>query len=137
MVMLHFWDMTHSKSLKVFILLGTLYYATVHEINYATFFNLDNKIQFSHQYDAAEFSLFCPFNKPLKPKAICYLNWVSRGHIMISRSASQLREKEIYNSFREIDRLLGKKQRATSIQFTLYGEFDRRTNVIFKYSSEY
>nr|XP_029733414.1 transferrin-like [Aedes albopictus] len=106
-------------------------------MSYATYKKFKgNEFHWAHKHTPSEFSLFCPFNKPVKSKAVCYLNWVSRGHIMISGSASVLREKEIYNSLREIDRLLGKKHRVTSVPFTLYGEFDRKTNVIYRDGTE-
>ncbi|XP_058837077.1 transferrin isoform X2 [Topomyia yanbarensis] len=106
-------------------------------ISYETFKKFKGKdFQWARNYNPADFALFCPFNKPLKTKAVCYLNWVPRGHIMISSSISELREKEIYNSLREIDRLLGKKHRMTTASFTLYGAFDRKANVIFRDGTE-
>nr|ADO16267.1 transferrin [Culex pipiens pallens] len=96
-------------------------------ISYETYKKFKGKeLGLTKQHKPSDFTLFCPFTKPLKAKAVCYLKWVSRGHVMISRTASELREKEIYKSLREIDRLLGKKHRVTTVPFTLYGEFDRK-----------
>ncbi|XP_055530828.1 transferrin [Wyeomyia smithii] len=106
-------------------------------MSYETFKRFQGKeIPWTLMYNPKKYSIFCPFNKPLTSKAVCYLNWVPRGHLMISSTTTELRQKEIYNSLREIDRLLGKKYKATTASFTMYGPFDRKSNIIFRDNTE-
>jgi hypothetical protein len=43
-----------------------------------------------------------------------------------------MRTNEIYNSLRDMDRLFGKQVKSQTIPFTMFGPFDRRTNVMFR-----
>ncbi|KAG4072720.1 hypothetical protein HA402_001832 [Bradysia odoriphaga] len=77
--------------------------------------------------------LLCPYGRAAKPKdEYCFLNWTPRGHLMISNETESVRRNEIYNSFRDMDRLFGKQYKSHTTPFTMFGPFDRKNNVMFR-----
>ena len=83
----------------------------------------------------------CPFENTNKkvwndPETFCYLTWLSRGSILINKNKTQLRRNEILNSLKSIDNIFGKNYKSNVIPFTLFGEFDRKKNVIFRDSTD-
>uniref|UniRef100_A0A182T5K6 Transferrin-like domain-containing protein n=1 Tax=Anopheles maculatus TaxID=74869 RepID=A0A182T5K6_9DIPT len=81
-------------------------------------------------------TIFCPFNKPVKHNALCYLGWTSVGRIMISNGTITRRQNEIYNAMKDIDKLFGRKNGLKAETFNLYGMFDGRSDVLFKDGTE-
>ncbi|XP_053677379.1 transferrin [Anopheles nili] len=81
-------------------------------------------------------TIFCPFNKPIKHNALCYLGWTSVGSIMIANDTIVRRENEIYNAMKDIDKLFGRKNGLKAESFNMYGQFDGRSDVIFRDGTE-
>lgn len=78
-------------------------------------------------------ALLCPFGRRFKHEADpCYMHWVARGNLMIHKDMDTVRRNEIYNSMREMDKLFGKQYKTNTIPFTMFGPFDRQTNVMFR-----
>lgn len=78
-----------------------------------------------------DYKLICPFGRNPKPDEFCYLHWASRGYIMINNQTKTLRNNEIYNALRDMDRLFGKYYESHILPFSMYGVFDRKNNVMF------
>ncbi|XP_055300264.1 transferrin-like [Sitodiplosis mosellana] len=78
-----------------------------------------------------DYKLICPFGRNAKPDEYCYLHWASRGYIMISNQTKTLRQNEIYNTLRDMDRLFGKYYESHILPFSMYGPFDRKNDVMF------
>ncbi|XP_031623309.1 transferrin [Contarinia nasturtii] len=79
----------------------------------------------------SNYKLICPYGRNEKPEEFCYLHWSSRGYLMINNQAKTLRKNEIYNTFREMDRLFGKYYENHVLPFGMFGPYDRQNNVIF------
>ncbi|XP_061513609.1 transferrin [Anopheles gambiae] len=83
-----------------------------------------------------DWTIFCPFNKPVKHNALCYLGWTAVGRVMISNGTIERRQKEIYNALKDIDKLFGRRNGLKAEAFNLYGLFDGRSDVLFKDGTE-
>lgn len=79
----------------------------------------------------SEFKLICPFGRSKKSDELCYLHWTSCGYLMINNQTNALRQNEIYNSLKDMDRLFGKFYESHIIPFSMYGPFDRQSNSMF------
>ncbi|KFB37544.1 AGAP011169-PA-like protein [Anopheles sinensis] len=101
-------------------------------VNYETFKALKSSNTTKHQ----DWTVFCPFNKPVKHNALCYLGWTSVGSVMINNGTISRREKEIYNAMKDIDKLFGRRNGLKAEAFNLYGSFDSRSDVLFKDATE-
>lgn len=77
------------------------------------------------------YKLICPFGRTKAPTELCYLHWASRGYLMVSNQTSLLRQNEIYNSMRDMDRLFGKYYESHILPFAMYGIYDRQPNIMF------
>lgn len=86
--------------------------------------------------DPKALKLICPFGRSIKPNELCYVHWASRGQLMVNNQTKLMRKNEIYNAFRDMDRLFGKQYVNHIIPFSLFGPFDRRQNVLFHDQSE-
>lgn len=86
----------------------------------------------SRKLSEEKIKLLCPYGENRTGKDPCYLHWAPRGHLMIHNETSLMRRNEIYNSLRDMDRLFGKQYKSQSAPFTLFGPFDKRSNVMFR-----
>lgn len=78
-------------------------------------------------------SLWCPFgHRPKHEDEPCYLHWMAKSSVMVSRSIEPVRKLEIYNSLREMDKLFGKQYKTNTIPLTMFGPFDQQLNVMFR-----
>ncbi|XP_052892070.1 transferrin-like [Anopheles moucheti] len=107
--------------------------ADVAFVSYETFKSMKNSAQAKQQEN---WTIFCPFNKPVKHNALCYLGWTSVGRIMISNETIVRRQNEIYNAMKDVDKLFGRKNGLKAEAFNLYGMFDGRSDVLFKDGTE-
>lgn len=77
--------------------------------------------------------VLCPFGKSKsRSHSYCYLHWAPGGFVMIHNETTLMRQNEIYNSLRDMDKLFGKPQNSLAKPFTMYGPFDKRNNIIFR-----
>lgn len=77
--------------------------------------------------------LLCPYGTVAKQESEpCYLHWIPRGHLMIHNLTQPMRKNEIYNSLRDMNALFGKQYKSHTIPFTMFGPFDRKSNIIFR-----
>lgn len=91
----------------------------------------------SKEFKTRNLKLLCPYGRPSKQHdEYCFLNWTPRGHFMINNETQSVRRNEIYNSFREMDKLFGKQYKSHTTPFTLFGPFDRKNNVMFRDKTE-
>lgn len=92
----------------------------------------------SRKFKTKSLKLLCPYGKTSKQhdEQYCFLNWTPRGHLMINNQTQKVRENEIYNSFRDMDKLFGKESKSNTIPFTLFGPFDKKNNVMFRDNTE-
>lgn len=82
-------------------------------------------------------SLLCPFGRrPKHESDPCYLHWMARSSVMVRRNLEAVRKTEIYNALREMDKLFGKQYKTNTIPFTMFGPFDRQSNVMFRDSTD-
>ncbi|XP_055386805.1 transferrin [Condylostylus longicornis] len=82
--------------------------------------------------DRNEYEILCPYGHSKKsPYELCYLHWTPRGHIMV-HNTTLTRQHEIYNSLKDMDRLFGKHYKEHTKPFTMYGPFDKRSNIMFR-----
>lgn len=80
-----------------------------------------------------DFKLLCPHPvTKVNKSGICYLHWTTRGHLMIRNGTEVMRRNEIYNSLRDMDRLFGKNTQSKTQTFTLYGPYDKKSNIMFR-----
>lgn len=88
-------------------------------------------------YQVKSVTLLCPFGRrPKHEEDPCYMHWVSRGSLLVRNDMDTVRKNEIYNSLREMDKLFGKQYKTNTIPFTMFGPFDRQSNVIFRDSTD-
>ncbi|XP_049541570.1 transferrin [Anopheles darlingi] len=106
--------------------------AEVAFVSYETF----KAVKASNSSKAHDFTILCPFNRPVKNNALCYLGWTAMGRIMVNNETVSRREKEIYNALKDIDKLFGRKNGNKAEAFNLYGPFDGRNNVLFNDATE-
>lgn len=92
--------------------------------------NINNTKQ-SINRNSTAYKLICPFGREEKPEELCYLHWASRGYLMISNQTKTLRRNEIYNTLRDMDRLFGKYYETHVLSFSMFGIFDRQSDVMF------
>lgn len=91
----------------------------------------------SKKFKTKSVKLLCPYGRTSKQHdEYCFLNWTPRGHLMINNQTETARRNEIYNSFRDMDRLFGKQYKSHTTPFTLFGEFDKKNNVMFRDNTE-
>ncbi|XP_053668135.1 transferrin-like [Anopheles marshallii] len=107
--------------------------ADVAFVSYDTFKSMKHSAQTKQQEN---WTIFCPFNKPVKHNALCYLGWTSVGRVMISNETIARRQNEIYNAMKDVDKLFGRKNGLKAEAFNLYGMFDGRSDVLFKDGTE-
>lgn len=79
----------------------------------------------------SNYKLICPYGRNTKPEEFCYLHWSSRGYLMINSQMKALRKNEIYNSFRDMDRIFGKYYENHVLPFGMFGPYDRQNNIMF------
>ncbi|XP_052871127.1 transferrin [Anopheles cruzii] len=101
-------------------------------VNYDTF----KALKGVNASNAQDMTIFCPFNRPVKHHALCYLGWTAMGRIMVNNETVARREREIYNALKDIDKLFGRKNGYKAEAFNLYGPFDGRNDVLFKDGTE-
>lgn len=78
-------------------------------------------------------TLLCPYGKSVNQNdKYCFLHWTPHGHLMINNETESVRRNEIYNSFRDMDKLFGKQYKSHTIPFTMFGPFDKSNNVMFR-----
>lgn len=97
---------------------------------------LNSSSTWTQHVEPTAFKLICPFGRSEKPGVLCYVHWASRGQLMVSNQTKLMRKNEIYNAFRDMDRLFGKHYASHIIPFSMYGQFDRRQNVLFHDQTE-
>lgn len=97
---------------------------------------LNSSSTWSQHVDPKALKLICPFGRSNKPNDLCYVHWASRGQLMVNNQTKLLRKNEIYNAFRDMDRLFGKHYVSHIIPFSMFGQFDRRQNVLFHDQTE-
>lgn len=91
----------------------------------------------SKKFKTKNFKLLCPYGRSSEQHdEYCFLNWTPRGHLMINNKTEAVRRNEIYNSFRDMDKLFGKQSKSNTSPFTLFGPFDRKNNVMFRDNTE-
>ncbi|XP_055920328.1 transferrin [Eupeodes corollae] len=107
--------------------------AFVSSLTFKTFSNGTMNSTWIKSNDRKAFKVLCPFgpNEKKSKFEYCYLHWTPRGNIMV-HNATVTRRNEIYNSFREMDRLFGKFYKSQTTPFTMFGPFDKRNNVMFR-----
>lgn len=82
-------------------------------------------------------SLLCPFGRrPKHELEPCYLHWMARNSVMVHKDIEPVRRTEIYNALREMDKLFGKQYKTNTIPLTMFGPFDRQSNVMFRDSTD-
>lgn len=82
-------------------------------------------------------SLLCPFGRRAKHEdEPCYMHWMARSNVMVRRSIDAVRKTEIYSALREMDKLFGKQYKTNTIPLTMFGPFDRQSNVLFRDATE-
>lgn len=87
--------------------------------------------------EAKDLKLLCPYGRTFEQHdKYCFLNWTPRGHLMINNQTQAVRRNEIYNSFRDMDKLFGKESKSHTSPFTMFGPFDRKNNVMFRDNTE-
>lgn len=89
----------------------------------------------SANVDPKAYKLICPFGKG-KYDDLCYMHWASRAVLMVNNQTRGMRRSEIYSTFRDMDRLFGKRYESHVIPFSMFGAFDRRSNVLFHDQTE-
>lgn len=97
-----------------------------------TFKNLTSK-------HSSRYRVICPFqdDRSSYVSDLCYLSFTSRGVIMTGRNKTKTRIDEIVNTLKSMDMHFGKRTfRSGNIPFTLYGQFDRQRDVIFRDSTD-
>lgn len=97
--------------------------------------SLSNDIDWIKGIDPKAYKLICPFGKG-KTEDYCYMHWTNRGILMVNNQTHGMRRTEIYSSFRDMDRLFGKRYESHIIPFTMYGEFDKKSNILFHDQTE-
>lgn len=110
---------------------GDVAFVSAEVFNNFTQGNINTK--WSNKLRNMSMEVLCPFGKQkTRLNSYCYLHWASRGLVMIHNETSIMRQKEIYNSLRDMDKLFGKALKPAVKPFTLYGPFDRKNNIIFQ-----
>lgn len=108
-------------------------------LNLDIFQNFTNDVSimpWALSYRPIELKLICPYGRSLKTDELCYMNWTPTGHIMIHNKTKTNRKNEIYNTLRDVDKLFGKKYESSTLQFSLFGPFDRQNNIMFNDKTE-
>lgn len=101
-----------------------------------TAYALNSSNTWAQHIDPNALKLICPYGRTKKPNELCYVHWASRGQLMINNQTKLMRKNEIYNTFRDMDRLFGKHYVSHIIPFSMFGQFDRRQNVLFHDQTE-
>lgn len=107
--------------------------AFVSSYTFKTFLNRTMNSTWTSNVNRNSFKVFCPYgpNEKGSKFEFCYLHWAPRGNLMV-HNATLTRRNEIYNSFREMDRLFGKFYKTQTTPFTMFGPFDKKNNVMFR-----
>lgn len=96
-----------------------------------TAYALNSSSTWTQHIDPKSLKLICPFGRSGRANELCYVHWAPRGQLMINNETKVMRKNEIYNAFRDMDRLFGKHYESHINPFSLFGQFDRRENVLF------
>lgn len=101
-----------------------------------TSYSLNSTSTWTQHVEPKALKLICPFGRNNKTHEMCYVHWASRGQLMVNNETSLTRKNEIYNAFRDMDRLFGKNYVSHIIPFSMFGQFDRKQNVLFHDQTE-
>lgn len=101
-----------------------------------TSYSLNSTSTWAQHVEPKALKLICPFGRNNKTDELCYVHWASRGQLMVNNETRLTRKNEIYNAFRDMDRLFGKNYVSHIIPFSMFGQFDRKQNVLFHDQTE-